>query len=73
VIIDAVGVVDLPKIDTQTLERKRSVPFPKLLEAVALGVTDDDTLSSLAGRLARLEPLLTTNDEQQIRLIKDQL
>ncbi len=67
VIIDAVGVVDLPKVDTQTLERKRSVPFPKLLEAVALGITDDDTLSSLASRLARLEPLLTANDEQQIQ------
>jgi len=66
VIIDAVGVVDLPKVDTQTLERKRSVPFPKLLEAVALGVADDDTLSSLAVRLARLEPLLSDGDEQQI-------
>lgn len=65
-IIDAVGVVDLPKVDTQTLERKRSVLFPKLLEAVALGVSDDDTLSSLASRLARMEALLTTSDEQQI-------
>jgi type I restriction enzyme R subunit len=65
-IIDAVGVVELPKVDTQTLERKRSVPFPKLLEAVALGVSDDDTLSSLASRLARMESLLTASDEQQI-------
>lgn len=67
VIIDAVGVVDLPKVDTQTLERKRSVPFPKLLEAVALGVSDDDTLTSLAGRLARLESLLTGSDAQQLQ------
>lgn len=68
VIIDAVGVVDLPKVDTQTLECKRNVPFSKLLEAVALGITDEDTLSSLAGRLARLEPLLSDGDAQQIRV-----
>jgi type I restriction enzyme, R subunit len=69
VIIDAVGVMECPKVDTQTLERKRSVPFPKLLEAVALGVTDDDTLSSLAGRLARLEAGLTPRDEQRLQTI----
>jgi type I restriction enzyme R subunit len=66
-IIDAVGVVELPKIDTQTLERKRSTPFPKLLEAVAMGITDDDTLSSLAGRLARLEPMLSAGDEGRVQ------
>jgi len=66
VIVDAVGVVELPKVDTQTLERKRSTPFPRLLEAVAMGVTDDDTLSSLAGRLARLEASLSQNDVRRI-------
>ncbi len=55
VIVDAVGVVDNPKHDTQTLERKRSVPFEKLLELVALGVWDDDILATLAGRLASLQ------------------
>ncbi len=30
VIVDAVGVTENPKLDTQTLERKRSVPFPQL-------------------------------------------
>jgi type I restriction enzyme R subunit len=65
-IIDAVGVVELPKVDTQTLERKRSVPFIKLLESVTLGITDDDTLSSLASRLARLESQLSPSDEQAI-------
>ena len=59
VIVDAVGVVEQAKVDTQTLERKRSVPFDKLLEAVALGARDEDTLTSLAGRLARLERTLT--------------
>ena len=63
VIVDAVGVVEHPKADTQTLERKRSVPFDKLLEAVALGARDEDTLTSLAGRLARLQRTLTPQDE----------
>jgi type I restriction enzyme, R subunit len=66
IIVDAVGVVDHPKVDTQTLERKKSVPFDKLLEAVALGARDEDTLSSLAGRLARLERQLSEQDRYKI-------
>jgi type I restriction enzyme R subunit len=37
VIVDAVGIVEQEKIDTQTLERKRSKTLRQLLEAVALG------------------------------------
>lgn len=66
VIVDAVGVVEHPKADTQTLERKKSVPFDKLLNAVALGATDEDTLSSLAGRLSRLARMLNAQDEYAI-------
>ncbi len=62
VIVDAVGVVEQAKVDTQTLERKRSVPFDKLLTAVALGARDEDSLTSLAGRLARLERTLSPQD-----------
>ena len=58
VLVDAVGVVERAKVDTQTLERKRSVTFPKLLEAIALGAEDDESLCSLAGRLTRLAPTL---------------
>ena len=66
VIVDAVGVVEQAKVDTQTLERKKSVAFDKLLEAVALGARDDDTLTSLAGRLARLERSLNEQDHYKI-------
>ncbi|MGD2148109.1 MAG: type I restriction-modification enzyme R subunit C-terminal domain-containing protein [Anaerolineae bacterium] len=66
VIVDAVGVVENPKFDTQTMERKRTVPFDKLLEDVALGVRDDDTLTTLAGRLARLERKLTEGDVEAV-------
>jgi len=62
VIVDAVGVVEQAKVDTQSLERKRSVPFDKLLTAIALGARDEDSLMSLAGRLARLERTLSPQD-----------
>jgi len=69
VIVDAVGVVEHPKADTQSLERKRSAPFDKLLEAVALGARDEDTLASLAGRLARLQRTLRPQDEFNINTV----
>jgi len=54
VIVDAVGVCESDKTDSRPLERKRSVPFDKLVGSVALGVRDVDTLTSLAGRLSSL-------------------
>ncbi len=55
VIVDCVGVSDLQLADTQPLERKKTVSFKALLEHVAMGGTDPAMLSSLAGRLARLD------------------
>jgi type I restriction enzyme, R subunit len=55
VIVDAVGVCEEDKTDMRPLERVKSVPFEKLLGRVAMGIRDVDTLTSLAGRLARLE------------------
>ena len=66
VIVDAVGVCENDKTDSRPLERKRSLPFDKLLEAVALGDRDPDTLTSLAGRLARLDRQI--GDEGQKRI-----
>jgi type I restriction enzyme, R subunit len=68
VIVDAVGVVESPKVDTQTIERKRSVTLEKLLEAVALGARDEDSLLSLAGRLARLERMLTPQESYELSM-----
>jgi type I restriction enzyme R subunit len=62
VIVDAVGVTENPKFDTHTLERKRTVPFAQLLQTVATGAYDADTLTSLASRLAKLERKLTPQD-----------
>jgi type I restriction enzyme R subunit len=66
VIVDAVGVCERDKTDSQPLERKRSMPFEKLVMAVALGDRDEDMLSSLAGRLARLEVRMDKGDHQRL-------
>ena len=66
VIVDAVGVCESRKADTRTLERKKTVPFEKLVESVAVGVRDEDTLTTLAGRLARLDREIEPKDRQEL-------
>lgn len=66
VIVDAVGVVEHPKVDVGTLDRKRSLPLDKLLEAVAFRMVDEEMLSSLAVRLARLAGQLTDDERDRV-------
>lgn len=66
VIIDAVGVCENDKTDSRPLERKRTIPFDKLIQAIALGNRDEDSLTSLAGRLARLEREIDEKDRKEI-------
>ncbi len=66
VIIDAVGVTETELSDSYTLDRKPTVPFDKLLDLVSVGDRDPDVLSSLAGRLARLDHHLTPRDRESI-------
>jgi len=69
VIVDAVGVCESDKTDSRPLERKKSVPFDKLLISVALGNRDEDTLTTLAGRLARLEAEIDESARKEIRQV----
>ncbi|MCI0628653.1 MAG: DEAD/DEAH box helicase family protein [Acidobacteria bacterium] len=62
IIVDAVGLCETDMADTYPLERKPTVAFEKLLEAVAFGNREKDVLSSLAARLARLNRQLTKED-----------
>jgi type I restriction enzyme R subunit len=62
VIVDAVGLEPEKMQDTQPLERKRNVSLEKLFELVTFGNRDEDVLSSIAARLARLDRELTPND-----------
>lgn len=66
VIVDAVGVCEQDTIDARPMEKKPSVAFEKLLQGVAFGNTEDDVLTSVAGRLARMEHRITAEDEKRI-------
>ncbi len=67
VIVDAVGVCEQDKTDSRPMEQKPTVSFEKLMQAVAFGNTEDDVLTSLAGRLARMEHRISADDEKKIR------
>jgi len=69
VIVDAVGVCESDKTDSRPLERQRAVAFDKLLLGVALGKRDEDTLTTLAGRLARLEREISREDAKALSTI----
>jgi len=66
VIVDAVGVCENDKTDSRPLERKRTMPFDKLIKSIAMGIRDDDSITSLAGRLARLDRRLEEKDKKII-------
>ncbi len=66
VIVDAVGVCEAAKSESGPMERKRNVSLEKLLEAVAFGSTDEDVISSLGGRLARLDQRLDKEQHKEI-------
>jgi type I restriction enzyme, R subunit len=68
-VIDCVGVTDGELNDTQPLERKPSIPLKKLLESLAAGSTDPDVLSSVAGRLARLDRECSREERKAIQEI----
>lgn len=65
VIVDAVGVTKSKKSETRTLERKPSVSLKQLMMDVALGARDEDTLTSLANRLIRLNSKMS-NAERKV-------
>ena len=65
VIVDAVGVTKSRKTDTRTLERKPSVSTRELMMNVALGDRSEDTLTSLANRLVRLNSQMTPGERRE--------
>ena len=67
VIVDAVGVTRSLKTASQPLITKPSVPLKDLATAVMMGVRDEDSVSSLAGRLARLDRQLDDTERGRIQ------
>ena len=68
VLIDAVGVEKSCKTESRPLEKKPGVPLASLLQGVAMGSRDDDTILSLANRLVRLAKQL--DEKAQARIEK---
>ena len=66
VVVDAVGVTESELGESYSLDRHPSVPFDKLLDLMAMGDREPDTLSSLASRLARLDRRLSPQDRQAV-------
>ncbi|MCD7805215.1 MAG: DEAD/DEAH box helicase family protein [Oscillospiraceae bacterium] len=65
VIVDAVSVTKSKKTETRTLERKPSVSMKEMMMNVALGSKDEDTLTSLANRLVRLNSQMSAGERKQ--------
>ena len=66
VIVDAVGVCESDKTDSRPLDRKPTEKLESILLGVALGKRDEDTLTTLASRLARLEQALDAEEKSRI-------
>ena len=69
VIVDAVGVTKSKKTETRTLERKPSVSMKELMLNVALGARDENTLTSLANRVIRLNNQMTDRERSDFSSI----
>jgi type I restriction enzyme R subunit len=67
VIVDAVGVCESDKTDSRPLDREPATPLPQLLVGVALGKRDEDTLTTLAARLARLDRALSRDTAAELK------
>ncbi len=67
VIVDAIGVTKSLKTDSQPLIIKPSIPLKDLAMGVMMGAHDEDTVSSLAGLLARLNRQLNPLERARIK------
>lgn len=67
VIVDAIGVTKSLKTASQPLITKPTVPLKDLAMQVMMGAFDADIVSSLAGRLARLNKQLSPDEQRHIR------
>lgn len=66
VLVDAVGVTETDKTESQAMEQKPSVSTEKLMEQIARGDREAETLRSLGNRLVRLD--LKLDDKQRADL-----
>ncbi|MGM0649935.1 MAG: type I restriction-modification enzyme R subunit C-terminal domain-containing protein [Bacteroidota bacterium] len=68
VIVDAIGVTKSLKTDSRPLERKKSASMKDLLQSVLMGAgRDEDTMTSLANRLIKLDKKINDEDREEIK------
>lgn len=67
VIVDAVGVTKSKKSETRSLERKPTVSMKEFMMNVALGDKSEDTLTSLANRISRLDKQMTDKEHKEFK------
>ncbi|MDY0288043.1 MAG: type I restriction-modification enzyme R subunit C-terminal domain-containing protein [Sphaerochaeta sp.] len=65
VIVDAVGVTKSTKSDTRQLESKPTVSLKELMMNVALGSHDEQTITSLANRIIRLNSRMEPSERKR--------
>lgn len=66
-IVDCVGVTESALQESTPMDRQPSVALEKLLNQVAMGSTNPDTLSTLASRLSRLDRRLEETEQAEVR------
>jgi type I restriction enzyme R subunit len=67
VIVDAIGVTKSLKTNSQPLITKPTVSLGDLARGVMMGTSDEETVSSLIGRLSRLVKQLEESEKQRIK------
>lgn len=67
VIVDAVGAIKSKKTDSRPLERQPTMALKDLLQAVTMGVNEEDVFLSLANRLIRLDKQLTESETEKLQ------
>jgi len=66
IIVDAVGVCESDKSDSRPLDRDPGKPTKAILQGVALGKRDENTITTLAGRLARIDRRITEKQRAEL-------
>jgi Type I site-specific restriction-modification system, R (restriction) subunit and related helicases len=66
VIVDAVGVTKSQKTTSRQLERKPTVSLKELMMSVVMRARDEDTLTTLAGRLIKLDKVMSVAEKNKL-------
>lgn len=66
VLVDAVGVTETDKTETKSLESKPSVSTEKLMQQIAMGDRNPESLQTLGNRLIRLDMKLNDGQRKQV-------